>query len=186
MKQIQYKEATRFDKKLVVVDTPGLFDTNRTEEEILVDMTKWFCFVSPEIHSIILVVQVGRISDEEQKMIAFLIRVFGDDLKDFLVVVFAKKERLEDGDITIDDFIETIDSSSNLRKLIDQSKGRYTAIGNNGREEDRAQEVKHILSMIDEIKGKDGKHCYSNEVFHHRVLEALKKTIKRMNFKIKH
>lgn len=116
MKQIQYKEATRFDKKLVVVDTPGLFDTNRTEEEILVDMTKWFSFVSPEIHSIILVVQVGRISEEEQKMIAFLIRVFGDDLKDFLVVVFTKKERLEDGDITIDDFIETIDSSSNLRK----------------------------------------------------------------------
>lgn len=86
-----------------------------------------------------------------------------------------KKERLEDGDITIDDFIETIDRSSNLRKLIDQSKGRYTAIGNNGREEDRVNEMKHILSMIYGIKRKDEKHRYSNEVFHHRVLKVLKK-----------
>lgn len=126
-------------------------------------------------YNVILVVQVGQITEEEQKT-DFLIRVSSDDLKDFLVVVFTKKkERLEDGDITIDDFIETIDSSSNLRKLIDQSKGRYTAIGNNGREEDRVNEVKHILSMIDGIKRKDKKHRYSNEVFRHRVLKVHKK-----------
>lgn len=55
--------------------------------------------------------------------------VFGDDLKDFLVVVFTNKDRLEDVDITIDDFVQTLDNSSNLRKLIIESKVRYAAIG---------------------------------------------------------
>lgn len=185
MKQTQYKETTRFDKKLVVVDTPGLFDTYRTEKEILVDMTKWYALVSPEIHAIILVVQVGRITEEVQETVDFLIKVFDDDLKDFLVVVFTNKDRLEDEDLSIDDFVKTIDSSSNLRKLIDQSKGRYSAIGYRGQEEDRVKEVKHILSLIGSIKGKDGQNCYSNEVFHHKIIRALKENEKKEIFQNK-
>lgn len=101
------------------------------------------------------------------------------------VVVFTNKDRLEDEDLSIDDFVKTIDSSSNLRKLIDQSKGRYTAIGYRGQEEDRVKEVKHILSQIDSIKGKDGQNCYSNEVFHHRVIRALKENEKKEIFQNK-
>lgn len=51
-------------------------------------------------------------------------------------------------------------------------KGRYTAIGYKGQEDERVKEVKHILSMIDGIKGKDGRNYYSNEVFE-RVQNAL-------------
>lgn len=161
----QYDETTRFGKQLVVVDTPGLFDTNRTEQEILLEMTKWYTFVSPGVHAILLVVQVGRYTEEEQKTVDFFMKVFGADLKDFLVVVFTYKDRLEDDNITIDDFVQTMDNSSNLRKLIDETNGRYTAIGYKGREEERVKEVKHILSMIDGIKGKDGRNYYSNDVF---------------------
>nr|XP_034334084.1 GTPase IMAP family member 9-like isoform X2 [Crassostrea gigas]XP_034334085.1 GTPase IMAP family member 9-like isoform X2 [Crassostrea gigas]XP_034334086.1 GTPase IMAP family member 9-like isoform X2 [Crassostrea gigas]XP_034334087.1 GTPase IMAP family member 9-like isoform X2 [Crassostrea gigas]XP_034334089.1 GTPase IMAP family member 9-like isoform X2 [Crassostrea gigas]XP_034334090.1 GTPase IMAP family member 9-like isoform X2 [Crassostrea gigas]XP_034334091.1 GTPase IMAP family member len=164
-KQTQYNETIRFGKKLVVVDTPGLFDTNRTTQEILVEMTKWYTLVSPGIHAIILVVQVGRFTNEEQKTVDFFMNTFGNDLKDFLVVVFTHKDRLEDDNMTIDDFVETINKSSNLRKLIHESRDRYTAIGYRGPKEERVKEVKHILSMIDGIKGKDGRNYYSNKVF---------------------
>lgn len=43
-------------------------------------------------YNVILAVQVGQITEEEQKT-DFLIRVSSDDLKDFLVVVFTKKKR---------------------------------------------------------------------------------------------
>lgn len=65
-KQTQYNEAVRFGKRLVVVDTPGLFDTNQTEQEILIEITKWYTLVSPGIHAILLVVQVGRFTEEER------------------------------------------------------------------------------------------------------------------------
>lgn len=161
--QTQYDEAIRFGKKLIVVDTPGLFDTKRTEQEILLEMTKWYSLVSPGIHAILLVVQIGRFTEEEQKTVDFFMKTFGNDLKDFLVVIFTHKDHLEGDDI--DEFVKTIDKSSNLGKLIDESKGRYTAIGYKGRKEDREVEVKHILSMIDGIRGKHGRNYYSNEIF---------------------
>ncbi|XP_078340538.1 GTPase IMAP family member 9-like isoform X6 [Crassostrea virginica] len=55
--QTQYNETDRFGKRLVVVDTPGLFDTNRSEQDILVEMSKLYSLVSPGVHAIILVVQ---------------------------------------------------------------------------------------------------------------------------------
>lgn len=164
-KQTQYNETIRFGKRLVVVDTPGLFDTNQTEQEILIEITKWYTLVSPGIHAILLVVQVGRFTDEEQKTVDFFMKIFGDDLKNYLVIVFTHKYSLEEEDMTIDNFVQTLDKSSNLRKLIDESKNRYTAIGYRGPEEERVKEVKHILSLIDGIKGKDGRNYYSNDLF---------------------
>lgn len=171
-KQTQYNETIRFGKRLVVVDTPGLFDTNLTEQEISLELAKWYTLVSPGIHAIVLVVQVGRFTEEDQKTVNLFMKAFGDDLKDFLVVVFTQKDRLEDEDMAIDDFVKTLDKSSNLRKLIDETNGRYTAIGYKGPEEERVKEVKHILSLIDGIKGKDGRNYYSNDVFK-RVQELL-------------
>lgn len=182
-KQTQYNETIRFGKRLIIVDTPGLFDTNRTTQEILVEMTKWYTLVSPGIHAILLVVQVGRFTEEEQKTVDFFMNTFGDDLKDFLVVVFTHKDRLEDNNMTIDDFVQTMDNSSNLRKLINKSRGRYTAIGYKGQKEDREKEVKHILSMIDGIKGKDGRNYYSNDVF--KTVQKLEENERRRREEIK-
>lgn len=148
-----------------MVDTPGLFDTNQTEQEIRIEITKWYTLVSPGIHAILLVVQVGRFTDEEQKTVDFFMKIFGDDLKNYLVIVFTHKYSLEEDDMTIDSFVQTLDKSSNLRKLIDESKNRYTAIGYRRPEEERVKEVKHILSLIDGIKGKDGRNYYSNDLF---------------------
>lgn len=163
--QTQYNETERFGKRLVVVDTPGFFDTSRSEQETVVEISKWYSLVSPGVHAIILVVQVGRFTEEEQKTVDFFMKVFGEDLKDYLVVVFTHKDRLDDENITINDFVQTMDESSNLRRLIDASKGRYTAIGYKGKMEERTMEVKQILSMIEGIAGKDGKNYYSNELF---------------------
>lgn len=172
----QYNETLRFCKRIVVVDTPGYFDTKRSEKEILKELTKWYSLVSPGIHAIVLVVQVGRFTDEDRKTVDFFMRIFGDKLKDFLVIVFTGKDRLEHDNMTIDDFVKTIDKSSNLRKLNNESKGRYMAIGYEGEAKKREEEVKHLLSMIDGIKGKN---YYSNEVFKHvqKVLEGLEEKI---------
>lgn len=74
--------------------------------------------------------------------------------------------------MTIDDFVQTMDNSSNLRKLINESKGRYTAIEYKGSEEESVNEVKHILSLVDGIKGKNGRNYHSKVIFQ-SVQEAL-------------
>ena len=161
----QYNETYRFGKRLIVVDTPGFLDTERTGKEILKEMSKWYSLVSPGIHAIILVVEAGRFTEEEQKTVDFFTEVFGEELKNYLIVVFTNKNRLEEDKMTIEDYVKTLDTSSNLRKLIDGCKNRYTSIGYNGKLSDRTLEVKQILSMIEEIVEKDGNNYYSNEVF---------------------
>ena len=161
----QYNETKRFGKKLVVVDTPGYLDTNRSEKDILMEITRWYSLVSPGIHAIIFVIPVGRFTEDVQKTVDFFKRVFGEDLKDYLIVVFTHKNLLEKENITVDDYVKTLDTSSNLRKLIKDSNNRYTAIGYMGNTEDRTLEVKQILSMVEDIAGKDGRNYYSNEGF---------------------
>ena len=161
----QYNETKRFGKKIVVVDTPGYLDTNRSEKDILMEITRWYSLVSPGIHAIIFVIPVGRFTEDVQKTVDFFKRVFGEDLKDYLIVVFTHKNLLEEENITVDDYVKTLDTSSNLRKLIKDSNNRYTAIGYMGNTEDRTLEVKQILSMVEDIAGKDGRNYYSNEGF---------------------
>lgn len=93
-------------------------------------------------------------------------RIFGDELKDFLVIVFIGKDCLEKDNKIIDDFVKIIDKFLNLRKLINESKGRYMVIGyDEGEVKKCEEEVKYFLFMIDVIKGKDGWKYYLNEVF---------------------
>ena len=161
----QYAESNRFGKKLVVVDTPGYFDTNRTEEEIIEEFSKWYSLLFPGIHAIILVVPVNRFTDEHQKTVNFFMKVFGEDFREYLIVVFTHKDDLEEENMTVDDYVQSLNTSSSLRKLIDGSKNRYIAIGYKEKMEDRNFEVKQLLSMIEKNVGKDGKKYYSNEVF---------------------
>ena len=158
----QFHTAERFGQKLTVFDTPGLFHTELSEQDVLEDYFKNWPY-HLRIDAIILVMQVERFTDENQKTVECFEKVFGDYLKDFLIVVFTHKNRLERESRTIEKFVKTIDRSSNLRKLIEKSGRRFTAIGYQGQIEDRDREVKQILSMVNKVR-KNGRKCYLSDL----------------------
>ncbi|XP_062588589.1 GTPase IMAP family member 9-like [Saccostrea cucullata] len=161
----EFNESGRFGKILVVVDTPGLFDTNRIAMEVIREISQCYFLTSPGIHAIILVVQVGRFTEEEQKTVDLFMKVFGEEAKKFMIVVFTGKDRLENDDMTIEDFVSTMDNSSSIKILLDEIQGRYTAIGYRGQQEERVKEVRHILLMIEKMGKDNGRSFYSNDVF---------------------
>jgi hypothetical protein len=130
-----------------------------------VELSKWYSLASPGLHAIILVVQVGRFTEEEQKTVDICMKLFGEELKSFLIIVFTHKDRLEAMDMTIGDFVRTLDKTSNLKALIDETDGRYTAIGYKEQQYKREQEVHQILSMIDKMGKANGGSYYSNAIF---------------------
>lgn len=85
----------RFGKRIVVVDMFGYFDIKCLEKEILKELIKWYFFVFLGIYVIVFVVYVGWFIDEDWKIVDFFMRIFGDELKDFLVIVFIGKDCLE-------------------------------------------------------------------------------------------
>ena len=64
-------EATRYGKKLVVLDTSGLFDTGKSNNAVMIEIAKCYAITSSALHSIILVEEIGRFTVEESKTVDF-------------------------------------------------------------------------------------------------------------------
>ena len=84
----KYETAQRFGKKLVVVDTPGVKDTGKNEENIHNEINKWYTLMSPGIHAILLVIKGDRFTDEEKDTVDFFMKIFGERIKDYLIIFF--------------------------------------------------------------------------------------------------
>ena len=181
--ETNFKYVQRFGKKLIVVDTPGVKDTGKNDEHIRNEISKWYTLMSPGIHAILLVIKGDRFTDEEKCTVDFFIEIFGDKLKDYLIIVFSNGDQLKDSDMTVKKFIDTIDKSSNLFKLIQEIEMRCVATGHFcGTENDRVQEAKQILSMVDRIRGTDGKNFYTTDNFR-KVEKTLRKEEKERRMK---
>ena len=71
-----FATAEVFDKRVVVVDTPGLFDTSRPNKEILREIAKVVLLSAPGAHAIILVMSAERLTAEYQDTLDLLIKLF--------------------------------------------------------------------------------------------------------------
>ncbi|KAI2666773.1 GTPase IMAP family member 4 [Labeo rohita] len=109
-------------RRITVIDTPGLFDTGVDNVEIRKEIVKCISMVSPGPHVFLLVIQLGRFTNEEKEAVK------GDDFRG----------------TTIQDFIEDDDS---LQYLIQQCGKRYHVF-NNIETEDQTQ-VSELLDKID-------------------------------------
>ncbi|CAC5398056.1 GTPase IMAP family member 1,GTPase IMAP family member 4 [Mytilus coruscus] len=88
-------EAIRGDKKVVLVDTPGLFDTKVLLDETKEEVAKCVAISAPGVHCFLLILQVGRFSPEEKQTIEELRRLFGEHADRYLIVLFTKIDMLK-------------------------------------------------------------------------------------------
>ncbi|XP_078541487.1 GTPase IMAP family member 9-like [Lissotriton helveticus] len=131
----------RNGKHLLVVDTPGLFDKKKIQEGI--KQCEEFCSRGP--HAIVLVLQSGRFSQEEQESLERIQSVLGVEALQHMVVVFTRKEDLEDQ--SIKDFVS--ESEPKLRNLLAKCGGRYCAFNNKATKEENEQQVADLIKLIE-------------------------------------
>ena len=100
-----------------------------SDDQVLVEISRWYTIMSPGIHAIVMVVQAGRFTEDEKRIVGVFEEVFGERLKDFLVVVFTNKDQLVHHNKTLSNYIESLDTSSNLYRLIEESNRRCVSVG---------------------------------------------------------
>lgn len=157
------KHSSRFGRKIVIVDTPGLFDTTLTNEETQKEIIKCVGLTSPGPHAFILVLSLQRFTEEEQKTVAHFVKYFGDKIYKYFILLFTRKDDLDAEEKELKDHLKNVPVE--LKKLIEKCDGRVIAFNNRLRGEQQDAQVIELLSMIlDNIKSNGGE-CYTNKIY---------------------
>uniref|UniRef100_A0A673YBB6 GTPase IMAP family member 7-like n=1 Tax=Salmo trutta TaxID=8032 RepID=A0A673YBB6_SALTR len=162
-------------QSLAVIDTPGLFDTKFTQEEAIEKITMCINLSSPGPHVFLIVIKLGRFTEEEQKTVKMIQKLFGDKASKYTMVLFTHGDKLQDG--TIEEFLS---GNPNLVSLVDQCNGGYHVFNNKDK---NPSQVTELLEKINNMVMMNGGSHYTTEMFQEaeREIEEEKNRILREN-----
>nr|XP_055038783.1 GTPase IMAP family member 8-like [Misgurnus anguillicaudatus] len=157
-------------RSVAVVDTPGLFETKTQKEQVLNEIMKCVLLSSPGPHAFIIVLSVGRFTQEESDTIDLMKKIFGPKAAQFSIVLFTRGDDLED--LSIEDYVKS-STCEELNKLIRDCGNRYLAF-NNRDKQDRTQVTK-LIKMIEEMKTTNHGRYFTNSMFEEAEMSIKKK-----------
>lgn len=166
----------RFGKKIVVVDTPGIFDTALTNEVTQKEIMKCIGLTSPGPHAFILVLHLGRFTKEEQKSVEHFVKCFGETVYQYFIIIFTRKDELGE---SFEEHLTTV--PPDLKTFLDKCGGRALAFNNKLEGDETDEQVKELLNMVDgNVKRNEGQ-CYTSEAYNQAEiqLKEMEKKLKR-------
>ncbi|XP_067298774.1 GTPase IMAP family member 7-like [Pseudorasbora parva] len=158
-------------RKISVIDSPGLFDTSLTIDEVVNRIKLCIPLSAPGPHVFLVVIQLGRFTDEEAEAVKIIQAVFGEESSAYTMVLFTHGDRLEGKNIHT--FVR---ESSKLHSFIQTCNGRYHVFNN---KEQNPEQVIQLLDQIDKMVTGNGGQYYTSEMLE-RVERAIEKEKQRI------
>ncbi|XP_042559403.1 GTPase IMAP family member 7-like [Clupea harengus] len=144
-------------REVEVVDTPGLFDTSLTNEQLKEEIGKCVYMTVPGPHVFLLVIRLGvRFTEEERNTMKWIQETFSKLALKYSMVLFTGGDSIS---ILLEDYIE---KSPQLKQLIGECGDRYHVFDNKKR--DRTQ-VTLLLAKIDRMVATNGGKHYTDQMY---------------------
>ncbi|XP_070279802.1 GTPase IMAP family member 4-like isoform X2 [Myotis yumanensis] len=165
------KERTMWNgREIVVVDTPGIFDTEVPDADTQREIANCILLTSPGPHAVLLVVPLGRYTEEENKAVEKILSMFGSQARRYMILLFTRKDDLDGMEFC--DYLE--EAPKVIKDLVKQFRGRHCEFNNKAtgaeQEAQRAQLLELVQCMVMENQG----GCYTNNMYQRAEAEIQK------------
>ncbi|XP_026115062.1 GTPase IMAP family member 4-like [Carassius auratus] len=144
-------------RKLLVIDTPGLFYTSLSEKELQEEVVRCVQMSVPGPHVFLLVIRLDvRFTDEEKKAVKWIQENFGEKAANYTIVLFTRGDQI---DSPINTFLT---ENKQIEELVRECKGRYHVFYNTDRK--NKSQVTELLEKIDRMVMENGGKYYTSKV----------------------
>lgn len=151
----------RRKRRITVVDTPGFGDTHLSVEQTHAEVAKCVSLSAPGPHAFLLVVPIGRYTDDENQAVLKMMQIFGEDAaRHHTVVLFTHGDDL-DG-MGLEEYLKETAPAA-LKALIDKCGGRYHVLNN--KDPSNLEQVKLLLIKVDQMVELTNRGFYTNTMF---------------------
>ncbi|XP_053198769.1 GTPase IMAP family member 4-like [Scomber japonicus] len=159
------------NKTVTVVDTPGIMDTSKEPDYITSEIVRCVKLTCPGPHVFLLIMQIGRFTNEEKNAVEALQELFGPEANKYMIVLFTRGDDL-DG-MTIEQYVGK--GTEAFRRVIQSCGSRFHVFDN--RKSDRNQVVQ-LIKKIDNMVAGNGGRCYTDAMYQ-QVQDAAQKQNKK-------
>uniref|UniRef100_A0A096LTL4 AIG1-type G domain-containing protein n=1 Tax=Poecilia formosa TaxID=48698 RepID=A0A096LTL4_POEFO len=158
-------------QQVAVIDTPGLFDTRFEKDKTTKDLGQCVRYAAPGPHIFLVVVAIGRFTEEEKQSVQMIQDIFGDAANRYSMVLFTHGDNLE---CNIEEYLS---ESPELQDLVSRCNNQYHIFNN--KLQDKKPQVTELLRKIRTIVDRNGGSHYTNEMFQEaeRAIEEKKQRI---------
>ncbi|XP_070785831.1 GTPase IMAP family member 7-like [Enoplosus armatus] len=164
-------------RSLTLIDTPGFFDTDRSEEDLKPEIVRCITECAPGPHAFLIVLKVEKFTEHEQAVIKEINQCFSEEAFKYAAVLFTHGDQLPEGQ-KIKDFVH---QNKFMNELMTKCGSRCHVIDNkywNEKPKDEYRsnpfQVEELLNTIDKMVMENKGSCYTNE-----TLQVVEEEIKQ-------
>ncbi|XP_072028410.1 GTPase IMAP family member 7-like [Amphiura filiformis] len=150
---------------LLIVDTPGLFDTKKPNDETKKEILKLLAVVAPGPHAIILVIPIHmRYTQEMRQASEYFQEIFGIEAQAYTMVLFTGEDNLAADEMTFPNYIAGAPPA--LKKLLAEVQNRYVPFDNRTKSAEKCKaQIETLMQAVKNMVAANGGGYHSNESF---------------------
>ncbi|XP_062841172.1 GTPase IMAP family member 7-like [Trichomycterus rosablanca] len=145
-------------REIILVDTPGLFDTDMSETELKKEISKCINMTAPGPHAIILVISLGPFTKEENQSVEKIRAIFGEESVKYTTILFTRGDEL---DSSMEEYLSR--ANKDLKDLISRCGNRYHVFDNT-QMNDRMQ-VLEFLEKVDNMVSANQEQHFTTDMY---------------------
>ncbi|XP_057183018.1 GTPase IMAP family member 9-like [Triplophysa rosa] len=184
-----YKEEAKIkNRNISAIDTPGLFDTSISKENLKSEIVKCVYLSAPGPHVFLLVIRLDvRFTEEEQNTVKWIQENFGEKAMQYTMVLFTHIDQINQ---PVEEYVE---KSRELKRLVNECKAGYHCFNN--KDKNNRTQVTELIAKINRLLDENGGHHYTNDMYEEaqrkfteveeKIKQLYEKEIKQMEERMK-